>query len=69
MAKPEKYWWFEGDSVAELQRRLISTPGARLEVRIDRDDKMTLRVVDIAAKAPLSEDDINYSHVCPPACN
>lgn len=63
----DEYWWFEGESVAELARRLGATENARLEVRIDRDKHMTLRVVAHGAAVQGGED-INVSHVCPPFC-
>jgi hypothetical protein len=68
MSRP--YWWFKGASVTELCDRLNDTPNARLEVRIDDNQKMTLTVVPdgpSTAAAPF-DPPINESHVCPPIC-
>lgn len=63
------YWWFTGVSVETLKSRLAEAgPGARLEVRIGRDKKMTFRVIAAGAAKAAVEEDINESWLCPPAC-
>lgn len=62
-----KFWWFEGESVREIARRLNVDGVQRLEVRIDHEDHMTMRV--IGPSLPQAEEtDVNFSHVCPPIC-
>jgi len=59
-----KFWWFQGDSVEKLLDQLMGAADtARLEVRIDKQDRMTFRVV-----ADKVHDPIDNSHVCPPQC-
>jgi hypothetical protein len=49
MSKKNPYWWFQGDSVDLLREQLVSAnsagQGARLEVKIDAKQNMTLRIV------------------------
>lgn len=66
---PAEYWWFRGASVHALAARLQDAgPDARLEVRIDAEDKMTFRIVVDGATASVAEEDINESWLCPPIC-
>lgn len=71
----DRYWWFPETSSLELARRIQNAgPGHRLEVRIDKKDAMTFRVVrsplsqGIADAAGVVEPDINESWLCPPVC-
>lgn len=64
---PRRYWWFRGESVAELTKRLHETENARLEVHL-AGDKMTLEVVDEGVVTTSRTPPINESHVCPPQC-
>lgn len=76
MAKPHTpkpkvrpYWWFQGDSVDDLTARLNASPGARLEVRIDAKQHMTLTVVPpVGVVVTLAGEPINKSFICPPIC-
>ncbi len=70
MTKPkEMYWWFQGASVVELNARLNVDPfNARLEVRVDDDQRMTFRVVTPGIESMAEEPDVNDSHRCPPQC-
>lgn len=70
-----KFWWFPETSSVALARRIQDAgPGHRLEVRIDKADAMTFRVVraplsqGIAEAAGVDEPDINESFLCPPIC-
>ena len=69
MARP--YWWFQGASVAELQKQLTEAGAdARLEVRIDAKQSMTFTVVsgDVSTQSHIAGHPINDSHICPPDC-
>lgn len=70
----DKHWWFEGATVRKLGALLTKYPACRLEVRIDKAKSMTLTVrpktaATAKAKAPPRATTLNFSHVCPPACN
>jgi hypothetical protein len=71
MSKKNPYWWFQGDSVDLLREQLVSAnsagQGARLEVKIDAKQNMTLRVV-LDGIVATDEGGINKSHICPPDC-
>lgn len=71
--KTRPYWWWQGDSVVELTRRLNAAgPEARLEVHIDAAQHATFVVIPPGADVeratnPLGPP-INESFVCPPRC-
>lgn len=66
MSRP--YWWFAGDSLAELQRQLSAGPVGRLEVHLDGKDMTFLVVPSEPAVLEGGGGPINDSHVCPPSC-
>lgn len=68
-ATTNAYWWFNGATVTELTQRLNAAgDGARLEVRIDAQKKMTLQVVATTDLAAAKTQPLNDSHLCPPVC-
>lgn len=72
----DKYWWFEDPTVKQLGKLIAKHPGARLEVRIDEAEAMTLTVCPktpkvaegARVKAAPGPVTLNFSHVCPPQC-
>lgn len=63
------YFWFQGDSVEELRRRLANTG---LDVRVEfhiEGDKAFIHVVDPENGTRAGDEPpINDSHPCPPIC-
>ena len=71
----DSFWWFPETSSVALARRIQDAgPGHRLEVRVDKANAMSFRVVRSALSAATAEaagvvePDINESWLCPPAC-
>jgi hypothetical protein len=66
------YWWWKGESVEELTRRLNAAgPGARFEVHIDAQQHATMIVLPPDAEEVTAQSfgpPINDSFICPPRC-
>lgn len=68
--KEPDFYWFQGDSVIELVRRLVlaGPETARLEVYLE-NNKMTFMVwPDGAREGEAKLAPINDSRACPPIC-
>lgn len=65
-SKASPYWWFQGESVREITRRLNENPDGRLVVRL-QGKEMTLDVESVGISIE-SHNPVNESHVCPPDC-
>ena len=64
----ERYWWFRGESVAQLLSNLQGAGAeCRLEVHI-KGDAMTLHVIPEGLGPSEAGGVTNQSHVCPPQC-
>lgn len=63
----DRYWWFDKETVDALRAKL-DAGAQRLEVRIDHNQFMTLRVIPLGEVAAQEGGDLNKSNVCPPIC-